>query len=92
MSKVKIVFPAVLTEITKEKAVELSASTLGEALEKVADHYGDRLREKIFDSEGRPRRLLTFFINGKNARLLRGLDTPLSDGDEILILPAVSGG
>lgn len=92
MSKVKVVFPSVLADITKEKTIEVSASTLGEALEKVAANYGDKLREKIFEAEGRPRRSLSFFINGRNARSLKNLDTPLSDGDEILILPAVSGG
>jgi len=92
MGTVEIVFPLILVEVTKERATEISASTLGEALEKAAEKYGEEFKRKIFEADGRPRRLLNFFVNNKNARLLKELQTPLSDGDRISIYPTVSGG
>jgi len=44
------------------------------------------------NDDGTPRSLINIYINGKNAKFSSGLDTALSDGDEINILPAVAGG
>jgi MoaD family protein len=75
-----------------EREVKVRASTLIEALNALAEKYGDGLRGKLFDGEGKPKRLLSFYVNGKNVRFLKGLETPLKDGDEVSILPSVSGG
>lgn len=75
-----------------EKEVEVSASTLREVVDKLVVKYGDAFRKRIFDPSGKLKRLLNFYVNGKNVRFLKQLDTPLNDGDEILILPTVSGG
>jgi len=93
LAKVKVVFPSVITSVTKnEKEVEVSASTLCEVVDKLVVKYGDAFREKIFDPSGKLKRLLNFYVNGKNVRFLKQLDTPVNDDDEILILPTVSGG
>lgn len=93
MAGVKVTFPSLLTSITKgEKEVKVEASTLGEAIDKLVVRYGGEFKDRVLDDEGRPRRLLNFFINGKNARFLKDLETPLKDEDEVFILPAVSGG
>ena len=36
--------------------------------------------------------MINIYINGKNAKFASGMDTPLNDGDEVYILPAVAGG
>ena len=44
------------------------------------------------DEAGSIRRHVNLFVNRSNVRDLQGLDTALAPGDEIMILPAVSGG
>jgi MoaD family protein len=93
VAKVKITIPSLLSKVTNgEREVEVSATTLSEALRKLTARYGDPFEERVFDSTGRPKGLLNFYVNGKNAHFLKGLETQLKDGDEILILPAVGGG
>jgi len=93
LTRVKVIFPSMLMGITcSEREVEIHASTLGEALGKLAEKYGDGFRTRILDSTGRPKRLVNLYVNGKNVRFLKLLETPLEDGDEISILPSVSGG
>ena len=46
----------------------------------------------MLESDGSPRSLINIYINGKNAAFSDGIDTPLDEGDEIYILPAVAGG
>ncbi len=89
----KVVFPSVITSVTAgEKKTEVSASTLREVVDKLVVKYGDAFRERIFDPSGKLKRLLNFYVNGKNVRFLKQLETPLNDNDEVSILPTVSGG
>lgn len=89
----KVIFPSVITSVTAgEKKTEVSASTLQEVMDKLVAKYGDAFRERIFEPSGELKKLLNFYVNGKNVRHLKQLETPLNDNDEILILPTVSGG
>ena len=93
MPQVTIVLPSALSKLTEgRKRIQVSALTLGEALEKLKNVYGDSLAEKLFESTGEPKRFLNFYVNGKNARLHGFLEAELKDGDEIVIIPGVSGG
>ncbi len=93
MSKIKVVLPSVMAGVTGgERRTEVVASNLGEVVDRLVEKYGDPFKAKIYDSPGRLRRLLNFYVNGKNAHYLGGLEAPLKDGDEVSILPAVSGG
>jgi MoaD family protein len=90
---VKIVFSSVIASATQgEREVTLTASTLREALNQLVTRYGDPFKERILDASGNPKRFLNFYVNGKNARFLKYLDTPLSEKDEVSVLPSVTGG
>jgi len=93
MSRIKVIFPSVLTSVTKgRKNVEVSGSTLNEVFGRLIEEFGDPFREKIFDKPGQLKRLLNLYVNGKNIDHLKGLETQLKDGDEVTVLPAVAGG
>lgn len=92
MGKAKIIFYGALARLIGEKEVEVEASTLKEALNKLATKYGEAIRDRIFDEAGNPRRFINIYVNGKDIRFLNRLETPLNPGDEALIIPAVSGG
>ena len=50
------------------------------------------LRERICDEDGTLRRFVTVYLAGEDIRFLDGLATPVPDGAELTILPAVAGG
>ena len=50
------------------------------------------LRERIAGDDGEPRRFVNVYVGGEDIRFLDGLATPVADGDEVTILPAVAGG
>ncbi len=93
LAKVKVVFPSVIASVTAgEKETEVSASTLGEVIDRLVAKYGDALKQRIFDSSGNLSKFLNFYVNGRNISFLKQLETQLNDGDKVLILPTVSGG
>jgi sulfur-carrier protein len=72
-------------------AAEVPGGTVGEALEALYSEHGE-LRGRIADDDGGLRRFVNVYVGGEDIRFLEGLDTPVSDGDEVTILPAVAGG
>jgi MoaD family protein len=88
---VTVKIPAQLRAATGgEGEVEVSGSTVGEVLDAVFDAYGD-LRERI-TQDGDLRRFVNVYVGGEDIRFQQGLETAISEGDEVTILPAVAGG
>jgi len=73
-----------------EAEVEVEGSNVGEALDAVFAAYGD-LRERI-TQDGTLRRFVNVYVSGEDIRFQQGLETAISEGDEVTILPAVAGG
>jgi molybdopterin synthase sulfur carrier subunit len=83
--------PAQLRAVTDgEGEVEVEGTTVGEALDAVFDQHDD-LRARITE-DGGLRRFVNVYVSGEDIRFRDGLETELSDGDEVTILPAVAGG
>lgn len=74
-----------------QKLVEVQSSSVAGALQLLGSQYPG-VAERILDDDGRPRRFVNVYVNGDDVRLLQGSDTPLADGDEIILAPAVAGG
>jgi len=71
--------------------IQILARTVGTALEELERRY-PALHRSICDETGTVRRHVNLFVNRSHVRDREGLDTPLSPGDVLTILPAVSGG
>ena len=88
---VTVKIPTQLRTLTANEAeAQVEGSSVGEALEAVYQRY-DGLRERITEN-GELRRFVNVYVAGEDIRFGNGLDTPVNDGDEITILPAVAGG
>ncbi|WP_039829071.1 ubiquitin-like small modifier protein 1 [Nocardia testacea] len=73
----------------KELAVD------GATLRGVLDALRERspaLERRLRDESGELRRYVNFYVDGDECRTLRGLDTPLHAGTEVMIIPSVAGG
>jgi molybdopterin converting factor small subunit len=68
-----------------------SVSTVRATLEQLEREYPS-LHRNVCDERGAVRRHINVFVNSAHMRDLEGLDTELTPGDTIIILPAVSGG
>jgi sulfur-carrier protein len=88
---VTVKIPAQLRTLTGNDAeTEVDGSSVGEALDALYERY-DCLRDRITEG-GELRRFVNVYVGGEDIRFGSGLDTPVNDGDEITILPAVAGG
>lgn len=89
---VMIRVPTALRKLTGgAESISVDGSTVGAALEAVkADH--PELAAQILDDGGNVRRFVNLFANDEDIRFLDDLDTSLSPGDELSIVPAIAGG
>ena len=92
MASITFTIPSVLNAGSGEKKTEIDVSTLSDAFAKISETMGDDFKRRVLNEDGTPRSLINIYINGKNAKFSAGLDTQLSDGDDVYILPAVAGG
>jgi molybdopterin synthase sulfur carrier subunit len=50
------------------------------------------IKDRICDEDGKVRRFVNLYVNGDDIRFLSELETPVKEGDEISIVPAIAGG
>lgn len=92
MGRVKIILFGNLARVVGEKTVYADAQTLEDAINEIAARCGKEFKNRILDENGKLRRFINIYINGKDIRFLNHLKTTLSDNDEISIIPAIGGG
>jgi MoaD family protein len=84
--------PPVLRPKTGGQAeVEASGSTVGDVLRSLTAEHAET-EEQLFGPEGDLNRYVNVYLNDEDVRVLDGLDTSVSDGDTVVILPAMAGG
>jgi molybdopterin synthase sulfur carrier subunit len=89
---VKVRIPTPLRKLTHDQeTVELSAGTIGTAIAELQSKYPG-IQERLVDDAGQVRRFVNVYVNEEDIRFLQNNDTPLKDGDEVSIIPAIAGG
>ncbi len=89
---VRVRIPTPLRKITANKdVVEAAGAKVGEVIDNLEKaHPG--LKERLCDEGGKVRRFVNIFLNDEDIRFLDSLATPVKDGDELAIVPAIAGG
>jgi molybdopterin synthase sulfur carrier subunit len=88
---IEVRIPTILRTYTGgEKAVTAQGETLAGVIEDLeSNHPG--IGERLLDN-GDLRRFVNVYVNDEDVRFIGGLEAELSDGDQVVVLPAVAGG
>lgn len=90
MPTIKI--PTPLRYYTNNQAeVTVRGKTVAEAMNDLIQQYPS-LRTHLYNGDGALRPFVNLFLNKTNIRDLQGLETPLSESDQILLIPSIAGG
>jgi len=90
MSTVKI--PPVLRPSTGgEREVTAEGANVGDLLRSLAERHPET-RRQLFGEDGSLNRYVNVYLNDEDVRVLEGLETPVSERDTLVILPAMAGG
>ena len=89
---VHVHIPSSLRESTEQQSqVSVSANTVEAAMQQLIAHYPG-LDGKLLSATGELHSFVNVFVGERNIRDLQGLATSLSDGQTLLIVPALAGG
>jgi MoaD family protein len=89
---VQVLIPTPLQKFTNDEATaELAATSVDGLLDALEGRYPG-IKGRLCDEAGKLRRFLNVYVNSEDIRFLDNQNTPLQDGDEVSIVPAVAGG
>jgi MoaD family protein len=90
MATIKIP-PVLRASVGGEREVSASGENVGEVLRGLAGTH-PATASQIFSEDGELNRYVNVYLNDEDVRVLDGLETAVSDGDTVVILPAMAGG
>lgn len=89
---VRVRIPTPLRALTNgARLIEVGAADLSQAIDEL-DQKFPGFRARLIDERGEVLRFVNIFVNERDIRFLGGLQTPLTDGAEVSIVPAMAGG
>ena len=92
MAAITIELPWLLEAVLEDtENLTVEATTLSDAMDQIRSLH-PTLAVHLFDEQGELRTHVLCFYNETNTRWLESLDVPVSDGDRVMFMQAVSGG
>ena len=89
---VRVRVPGPLRRLSGGSAeVDVEGATVGAALTDLEARYPG-FHDRLYDGEGRLRQFINIYVNDSDIRFSEGLDTAVTERDEVSIIPAVAGG
>ena len=89
---VKIRIPTPLRKLTNnEEIVEVNPGTIADAIAELQGRFPG-IKERLIDEGGGVRRFVNVYVNEEDIWFLQEQKTPIKDGDEVSIIPAIAGG
>jgi sulfur-carrier protein len=89
---VTVTLPSVLAPLTGGKSThEVAGATVGDAVAAIAKRFPE-VAPRLRDARGEPYAYVVYYVNDDDIRFQQGFATPLADGDEIVVVPAIAGG
>jgi molybdopterin synthase sulfur carrier subunit len=84
--------PTPLQKLTQNQAeVKANGANIKELIEDLEKNFPG-IKERIYDETGEIRRFINIYVNEEDMRFLQQDATPLKDGDEVSMIPAIAGG
>lgn len=89
---VRVLIPTPLQRLTQNQGeVAVDGSDIREMIQNLEVQFPG-IKARLCDESGVLRRFVNLYVNEEDIRFLKGEATPLKEGDEVSIIPAIAGG
>ena len=87
-----VYIPSVLrSNVGGAKFLELDGDSIRSVVDALVERHPS-LGGQLLTDDGELNRFVNVYVNDEDVRFIGGLEAPLSDGDQVVVLPAVAGG
>jgi molybdopterin synthase sulfur carrier subunit len=87
-----VLIPTPLRKLTNElESVSAAGATVGEVIDHLETAFPG-IKDRVCDEAGNVRRFVNIYVGGEDIRFLKDKATPVTEADEISIVPAIAGG
>ena len=88
----RVIIPTLLRRLTGDQdTVEVPGGTVSDVIDSLEERFPG-FRSRLCEPSGELRRFINIFIDGEDIRFLENMNTPVPDGAEVSIIPAIAGG
>lgn len=92
MASCKVLIPTVLRpQVGQVPSLELDGDNVGDVLGRLREQFPE-LGRRLYRDDSQLNRFINVFLNDEDIRFLEDLKTPIAEGDELSLVPAVAGG
>ena len=88
---IKVRIPTPLQKMTGKPEVDAAGTSVKAILADLERQFPG-MKERLYDEKGNLRRFINFYVNNEDIRFMKGEITPIKEGDEVSIVPAIAGG
>ena len=89
---VEVKIPTVFRKFTNnESTVSVEPGTIAQLIDQLDQRYPG-FKEQVMTQDGQLHRFVNVYVNDEDARYLEKLDTKVTEGDKVSLLPSVAGG
>lgn len=74
-----------------QSEIDVKGTTIAEAMQDLTETHPS-LRPHLYNEAGELRPFVNLFLNQEDVRQLNGTQTPLKEGDKLLLIPSIAGG
>jgi molybdopterin converting factor small subunit len=82
--------PTLRAEVGGARDLDAHGSTVAEVIDDLVERYPPLAAQLLQDGELAP--FVNVYLGGEDVRTRDGLETPVTDGDQLILLPAMAGG
>ncbi|WP_416261698.1 MoaD/ThiS family protein [Gibbsiella quercinecans] len=87
-----LLIPTALRAFTDGQGkVSLEGETVGQLVTALATRYPD-IHQHLYEDDGSLRSFINLYVGETNIKTTGGLDTPVKNGDDVILVPAIAGG
>jgi molybdopterin synthase sulfur carrier subunit len=83
--------PVLRASVGGVKEVSVDGATVGQALTSLVELHPS-LRDQLLTPDGGLNRFVNVYLDGQDVRYLQALETPVGEGESLVVLPAMAGG
>lgn len=91
--RIDVKFLTRFLEVTGERNTQIDdVNNVSDLINILLKKYGEKFKDLLLDSDGNLRDYLKIMLNGEDIRDIKGLETPLNDGDQVVMFQTIAGG